>query len=132
MARDAVDTFEELCLDCGCDIVSKHDEMFPPGYSIHEVGSCRMGDDPRASVLNSWNQSHDIRNFVGRGRQQFRYSRMAESHVDDHGPVDAGIRVHGRADEDRRRLSSCRVVPSPCCRFFSPTVLTFPACPYDA
>ncbi len=63
MARDAVDTFEELCLDCGCDIVSKHDEMFPPGYSIHEVGGCRMGDDPRTSVLNRWNQSHDIRNL---------------------------------------------------------------------
>ena len=63
MARDAVDTFEELCLDSGAEIVSKHDEMFPPGYSIHEVGSCRMGTDPRSSVLNQWNQSHDIRNL---------------------------------------------------------------------
>jgi choline dehydrogenase-like flavoprotein len=63
MARDAVDTFEELCLDSGAEIISKHDEMFPPGYSIHEVGSCRMGDDARTSVLNQWNQSHDINNL---------------------------------------------------------------------
>jgi choline dehydrogenase-like flavoprotein len=37
--------------------------MFPPGYSIHELGTCRMGDNPKTSVLNKWNQSHDIKNL---------------------------------------------------------------------
>ena len=37
--------------------------MWPPGYSIHELGSCRMGDDPKKSVLNKWNQSHDVKNL---------------------------------------------------------------------
>jgi len=47
-------------------------------YSIHELGTCRMGDNPRTSVLNKWNQSHDIKDlfvvdgssFVTSGRGQ--------------------------------------------------------------
>ena len=34
-----------------------------PGMSIHEVGIARMGNDPRKSVLNQFQQSHDIRNL---------------------------------------------------------------------
>jgi len=37
--------------------------MVPPGESIHEIGTCRMGSDPKTSVLNKWNQSHDIKNL---------------------------------------------------------------------
>ena len=35
----------------------------PPGFSIHEMGTARMGRDPKTSVLNSWNQSHDVKNL---------------------------------------------------------------------
>jgi choline dehydrogenase-like flavoprotein len=39
-----------------------------PGILIHEVGSARMGSDPRKSVLNQWNQVWDCRNvFVTDG-----------------------------------------------------------------
>jgi choline dehydrogenase-like flavoprotein len=34
-----------------------------PGYGIHEMGSARMGSDPKASVLNQFQQSHDVRNL---------------------------------------------------------------------
>lgn len=34
-----------------------------PGLAIHEVGTARMGDDPKQSVLNKYNQSHDIPNL---------------------------------------------------------------------
>ncbi len=63
MAKDAANTMEELFKSAGWEILSKTDKFYPPGYSIHEVGTCRMGDNPKISVLNKWNQSHDIKNL---------------------------------------------------------------------
>jgi choline dehydrogenase-like flavoprotein len=34
-----------------------------PGLGIHEVGVARMGNDPKTSVLNQYQQSHDINNL---------------------------------------------------------------------
>lgn len=64
MAKDAVNTCEEIFTAAKWDIVSKTTSFFPPGYSIHEVGTARMGDDPKKSVLNKWNQTHDIKNLL--------------------------------------------------------------------
>jgi len=77
MSRDAVDTGVAMAEAAGFEVLSKNYEPNPPGYSIHELGTCRMGDDPKTSVLNKWNQSHDIKNlfvvdgssFVGTGWQ---------------------------------------------------------------
>ncbi len=63
MAKDAMNTAEELCSASGFEILAKHWEMVPPGESIHELGSCRMGSNPKTSVLNQWNQSHDVKNL---------------------------------------------------------------------
>jgi choline dehydrogenase-like flavoprotein len=63
MANDAVDTGVMLAESAGFEVLSKNTEPNPPGYSIHEVGTCRMGNDPKQSVLNKWNQSHDIKNL---------------------------------------------------------------------
>ncbi len=54
---------EELYKAAGLEVIVKSDKVNPPGYSIHELGTCRMGDDPKKSVLNKWNQSHDIKNL---------------------------------------------------------------------
>lgn len=35
----------------------------PPGNGIHEMGTARMGHDSKTSVLNKWNQSHDVPNL---------------------------------------------------------------------
>jgi len=36
---------------------------YPPGFSIHEMGTARMGRDPKTSVLNSFNQTYDVKNL---------------------------------------------------------------------
>jgi choline dehydrogenase-like flavoprotein len=63
MAKDAVKTCTEMSESAGFEVLSKNEIPNPPGYSIHEVGTCRMGNDPKTSVLNKWNQSHDIKNL---------------------------------------------------------------------
>jgi choline dehydrogenase-like flavoprotein len=34
-----------------------------PGYGIHEMGTARMGADPKTSILNGFCQSHDVKNL---------------------------------------------------------------------
>jgi choline dehydrogenase-like flavoprotein len=34
-----------------------------PGYGIHEMGGARMGIDPKQSVLNAFQQTHDVSNL---------------------------------------------------------------------
>ncbi|NDD64016.1 MAG: GMC family oxidoreductase, partial [Acidobacteria bacterium] len=33
------------------------------GFASHEVGTIRMGRDPKTSVLNEWNQTREVRNL---------------------------------------------------------------------
>ena len=41
--------------------VQAHVEM--PGMAIHELGTARMGNDPKKSVLDPFNQTHDVKNL---------------------------------------------------------------------
>jgi choline dehydrogenase-like flavoprotein len=42
--------------------------ILPGGKIIHEVGTARMGADPKTSVLNGYCQAHDVKNlFVADG-----------------------------------------------------------------
>ena len=43
------------------DDVSDEPEM--PGYSQHEIGTCRMGNDPKKFVTNRFGQTHDVPNL---------------------------------------------------------------------
>ena len=68
MARDAAETSEEILRAAGAEITYKGGRMTAPGRIIHELGTARMGRDPKTSVLNEFNQVHDARNvFVTDG-----------------------------------------------------------------
>ena len=68
MRRDMMDSAAEMLEASGCTDVSTFDNDYRPGEGIHEMGTARMGWDPRSSVLNAHNQLHDVPNvFVTDG-----------------------------------------------------------------
>ncbi|HEY7182874.1 MAG TPA: GMC family oxidoreductase [Blastocatellia bacterium] len=60
--RDMRESIMEVLDTCGVETVVNRDER-PGGFASHEVGTCRMGKDPRTSVLNAYCQSHEIKNL---------------------------------------------------------------------
>jgi choline dehydrogenase-like flavoprotein len=68
MARDAAETSEEILRAAGAEVVSTGGKVTTPGRIIHELGTARMGSDPKKSVLNPFNQCWDAKNvFVTDG-----------------------------------------------------------------
>jgi choline dehydrogenase-like flavoprotein len=47
----------------GIKVTSQSTQPGPPGLGIHEMGTACMGKDPRNSVLNAFNQAHDVPNL---------------------------------------------------------------------
>jgi choline dehydrogenase-like flavoprotein len=42
------------------------EQSFDAGSSSHYLGTCRMGRDPRSSVVDPWGRAHDVPNlFIG-------------------------------------------------------------------
>ena len=62
MRKDMLESAKEMLEAVGLKNVGGYDEMPPPGHCIHEMGTARMGKDPKTSVLNSWNQVHAAKN----------------------------------------------------------------------
>ena len=64
MKNDAIEMLEAA----GVKNVHGHDGDGIMGRGIHEMGTARMGNDPKSSVLNKWNQVWDAQNvFVTDG-----------------------------------------------------------------
>jgi choline dehydrogenase-like flavoprotein len=63
MRKDMQDTAVAMLNACNLENVEGFDYGAAPGSVIHEMGTARMGHDPKTSVLNEWNQSHDISNL---------------------------------------------------------------------
>jgi glucoside 3-dehydrogenase (cytochrome c) catalytic subunit len=63
MAKDMAVAGREMFEAAGFEIVTTNDKVLPEGWSIHELGTARMGDDPKKSVLNQFEQSHDVKNL---------------------------------------------------------------------
>jgi len=60
---DMAATAAEMLASAGARQIQPFIDDDPPGFSIHEMGTARMGRDPKSSVLNSFNQAHDVRNL---------------------------------------------------------------------
>jgi choline dehydrogenase-like flavoprotein len=69
-AKHMKETFAEILHNMGAVITwggdyGAHNNygLEPPGKIIHEAGTARMGNDPKKSVLNKFNQAHDCKNL---------------------------------------------------------------------
>jgi len=68
MRKDMMNDMAELLEQTGVKRVSVYDNVSFPGMGIHEMGTARMGRDPKTSVLNAHNQVWDAPNvFVTDG-----------------------------------------------------------------
>jgi choline dehydrogenase-like flavoprotein len=68
MIKDFLTESSEMLDKAGCKNIQQHDNHQAPGLDIHEMGGCRMGNDPKTSLLNKWNQMHHCKNvFVTDG-----------------------------------------------------------------
>jgi choline dehydrogenase-like flavoprotein len=68
MRKDMKESAAEMLEAAGFKNVNTFDNPDNMGLGIHEMGTARMGRDPKTSVLNKWNQVHEAPNvFVTDG-----------------------------------------------------------------
>jgi choline dehydrogenase-like flavoprotein len=68
MVADFLTQSAEMLEVAGLRDIVKNDTHQAPGLDIHEMGGCRMGHDPKTSLLNKFNQLHLCQNvFVTDG-----------------------------------------------------------------
>ena len=85
MAKDMADSVEEMLKAAGAEDIKIVRDPLPPGWSIHEIGTARMGADPKASVTDPSCRLHDVPNvyiadaapFVSGGTQNTTWSILA-------------------------------------------------------
>ncbi len=65
MRKDMKASAGEMLEAAGAKDITLYDEFetTAPGDAIHEMGTARMGRDPGTSVLNGYNQAHDVPNL---------------------------------------------------------------------
>jgi len=68
MRKDGLACAQEMLEAAGCKDITTSENETAPGACIHEMGTARMGKDAKTSVLNKWNQMHEVPNvFVTDG-----------------------------------------------------------------
>src|ERR1051326_2455685 len=63
MAADMSEAAREMFDGAGFEILDVSKGLRTEGWSIHELGTARMGDDPKKSVVSGFQQSHDVKNL---------------------------------------------------------------------
>ena len=85
MMEDAAVAAAEMLEAAGAKNIKINTGLQMPGMAIHELGTARMGADSKKSVLDPWNQTHDVKNlfvmdgacFVSSGCQNPTLTMMA-------------------------------------------------------
>ena len=68
MILDFFEQVTDMYTKAGFTDIKTSDSKQAPGLDIHEMGGVRMGNDPKTSLLNKWNQMHLCKNvFVTDG-----------------------------------------------------------------
>ncbi len=62
MTKDIQASAVEMLEKSGFNDIHAFDYNKPGGSAIHEMGTVRMGHDPKTSVLNEFNQIHEVKN----------------------------------------------------------------------
>ena len=83
--EDAAASAAEMLEAAGAKNIDIRSTVAEPGMAIHELGTARMGDDPKTSVTDSYCQLHDVNNvfamdgacFVSSGCQNPTLTMMA-------------------------------------------------------
>lgn len=63
LLRRASEEAKAMVKEMNATVLMTSSELGAPGDSVHEMGGARMGRDPKSSVLNGFNQSHDVSNL---------------------------------------------------------------------
>ena len=63
MAAQILADGQAMVAAAGGTSVSVNAKLGTPGRGVHEMGTARMGRNPRTSVLNQYNQAHDVPNL---------------------------------------------------------------------
>jgi choline dehydrogenase-like flavoprotein len=85
MLVDMADSMEEMLKAAGAEDILIGRQPLPEGWSIHEIGTARMGDDPKTSVTNKWCRLHEVENvyladaspYVSGGTQNTTWTILA-------------------------------------------------------
>ncbi len=62
MRKDINATALEMLQKTGFTNIYGYNHHDPGGTAVHEMGTARMGKDPKTSVLNAYNQMHEVNN----------------------------------------------------------------------
>ncbi|PYR25188.1 MAG: GMC family oxidoreductase [Acidobacteria bacterium] len=63
MCEDMANAAQEMFEGAGFEIVNVDRKVLTEGWSIHELGTARMGTNKKTSVVNQFQQSHDVKNL---------------------------------------------------------------------